>query len=147
MDEKVEYLSFIQSIITRMSDRSFKLKELAISLTVAIFAIAKFKNKWVDSITYLAPIILFWFLDSYYLNIERKFRKKYDEAQKDSGCSFDLSLNGIGPCARVSKKCFDCELSDSDNKSLCFWICLGSKTELFYYCGLMIAILIRIIFY
>ncbi len=147
MDEKVEYLSFIQSVITRMSDRSFRLKELAISLTVAIFAIAKFKNKWVDSIAYLAPIILFWFLDSYYLYIERKYRKKYDEVLKGSGCNFNLSLDGIGPCARVSKKCFNCELRDSDNKSLCFWTCLRSKTELFYYCCLLATIFVRIIFY
>lgn len=147
MNGKIEHLSFIQSIITRMSDRSFRLKELAITLTLATLAIAKFHNKWIDSIIYLLLIILFWFLDSYYLHIERKYRKKYDEVLKENQFDFFLSLDGVGPCSRVSRKCFHCDSVTSENKSLCFWACFKSKTELFYYGVLISVILIKIIFY
>ena len=77
-DLKIKHLEMIQSIISRMSQNSFSLKGWTITLVAGIFALAaKDANLSFFLISYV-PIILFWFLDSYYLQMERKYRVFYN---------------------------------------------------------------------
>jgi len=78
-EEKIQHLEFIQNIITRMNTNSFQLKGIAITLVSAFLGIyAGTKNV---SFVFLGilPTLLFWFLDSYYLLQERKFRGVYND--------------------------------------------------------------------
>lgn len=83
-EEEIKHLEFIQNIITRMNTNSFQIKGMAVTIVSALLAIyASEKNPDFVLIT-IFPLILFWFLDSYYLTQERKFRGVYNDLLKDN---------------------------------------------------------------
>lgn len=78
-EAKIKYLELIQNVISRMNANSFKIKGWMITVLSALLALyANGKN---DLYIYLAivPILLFWILDAYYLQQERKYRKLYED--------------------------------------------------------------------
>ncbi|MBE7646730.1 hypothetical protein F7644_12145 [Tenacibaculum finnmarkense genomovar ulcerans] len=78
-DNKIKHLEFIQNIITRMNSNSFQLKGMVITIVSALLAVYA-SNKNQDFILIaIVPSILFWFLDAYYLQQERKFRGMYND--------------------------------------------------------------------
>ena len=86
MEDKISHLQMIQSIIDRMGKNSFSLKGWSVGIMIAIYAFAgQNYNKAV--IVTLIPLIIFWILDSYYLMLERKYRRLYDD--------FDMNFNNI----------------------------------------------------
>ena len=81
-EEEIKHLEFIQNIITRMNTNSFQIKGMAIAIVSALLAVyASEKNPDFLLVT-IFPLILFWFLDSYYLTQERKFRGVYNDLLK-----------------------------------------------------------------
>jgi len=71
----IEEIKVIQDIIKRMASNSFSIKAWTITLIVATLL---FKgNSHHTFITFL-PLLAFWFLDAYYLQQERLFRKVYE---------------------------------------------------------------------
>jgi len=72
----IEEIKIIQDIIKRMADNSFKIKAWAITLVVATLLIKSNVN---NSFIAFIPLITFWFLDAYYLQQEKIFRKVYDD--------------------------------------------------------------------
>lgn len=76
---KARHLEMIQRVISRMASNSFMLKGWAITLAAGVFALsAKDSNNLYFLIAYV-PIILFWFLDSLYLQMERQFKVLYKD--------------------------------------------------------------------
>ena len=73
------YLSILQNVIGRMGTNSAGCKTWCIALVSAIVVILSDKANpdyiWVT----LIPITLFFFLDSFYLGLESRFRQRYDE--------------------------------------------------------------------
>ena len=68
----------IQSVIDGIGKNSFSLKGWAVGVMIAIYAFAgQNYNKAV--IVTLIPLIIFWILDSYYLMLERKYRRLYND--------------------------------------------------------------------
>lgn len=100
-EDKKEHLKMIEDIITRMASNSFQLKSWTVSLISAILIFADFKNEicfiWIAYI----PIIVFWILDAFYLQLERKYRGLYNLVQKDyvnktdNVSCFDMSTKNI----------------------------------------------------
>jgi len=82
-EAKIAHLGFIQGVINRMGGNSFLVKGWTVALVAAIFALAsKDANQ---SFIYIAllPIIVFWFLDAYYLHQESLFRELYAAVAND----------------------------------------------------------------
>ena len=77
-EEKRQHLEFIQNIITRMNANSFQLKGIAITIVSAMLAIYVSTENIIFVFLGILPTLLFWFLDSYYLQQERKFRGVYN---------------------------------------------------------------------
>lgn len=76
---KIKHLEFIQNVITRMNTNSFQIKGWSIVIVSALLAIyASTKNSYFFLAAVL-PTLIFWFLDAYYLNQERKFRGLYND--------------------------------------------------------------------
>jgi len=79
--EKAQHREFVQSVITRMNTNSFHLKGLMITLVSAFLGV--FASSSDISLNFLLiPIplvVLFWFLDAYYLQLERQFRGIYND--------------------------------------------------------------------
>ncbi|MBW1716029.1 MAG: hypothetical protein JRJ77_09420 [Deltaproteobacteria bacterium] len=73
------YLSILQTVISRMASNSAGCKTWCITLVsamvVVIANIDKHDYIWIG----LVPIVLFFFLDSYYLGLERRFRALYND--------------------------------------------------------------------
>ncbi len=75
----IKHLEFIQAVITRMNTNSFQIKGWAITIAAALLAVfASTKNELFILVS-LLPVAVFWFLDTYYLMQERKFRGLYND--------------------------------------------------------------------
>ena len=90
MEDKRKHLEFIQNIITRMNSNSFHIKGLAITLVTALMAVYASTNNVAFIYLGIVPLMLFWFLDSYYLQQERKFRGVYNDV---TGLKNDVEVN------------------------------------------------------
>ena len=73
------HLQFIQNVITRMNVNSFQVKTWTVSIIVALVALAVNSKNYMYILISVVPTILFWTLDSYYLQQERKFRGLYKD--------------------------------------------------------------------
>ena len=70
----VEELKIIQDIIKRMAFNSFLIKGWSISLVVATLLLKG--NKYQVLIAFI-PLLVFWFLDAYFLWQEKMYRELY----------------------------------------------------------------------
>ena len=78
-DAQLKHLEFIQNVITRMNTNSFQIKGWSVTLVSALLAIfATTKNDYFVLVA-IFPAVVFWFLDTYYLMQERKFRGLYND--------------------------------------------------------------------
>lgn len=82
-DDQRQHLAFIQDVITRMNSNSFSLKGLMITIIAALVALFVGNN---DKVIYLTIafflVLIFWFLDAYYLKMEKQYRMLYEDAVK-----------------------------------------------------------------
>lgn len=92
-DHKVSHLEMIQGVINRMAGNSFALKGWAVTLVAGIFALSSKDADRTYFIVAYIPIIVFWFLDSYYLLQERLFRSLYEDARKPNSTVTNFSMN------------------------------------------------------
>lgn len=93
MENKLKHLEFIQLVITRMNINSFLLKGWSVTLVAALFAFAA-KDTNIDYvlITYVSTPI-FWWLDGYYLSLERQYRQLYNVTKDKTPDEIDFDMN------------------------------------------------------
>jgi hypothetical protein len=72
------YLGILQGVINRMASNSASCKTWCITIVSAIAVIIADKSNPVYVWVSLVPILLFLFLDSYYLGLEQRFRDIYN---------------------------------------------------------------------
>lgn len=93
ISDKHKHLEFIQASISRMSGNLFLLKGWSVTLIAALFALAaKDTNKAYIVVAYF-PLFIFWFLDGYFLAMERRFRSLYEHVRKLNEEEIDFSMN------------------------------------------------------
>lgn len=74
-----DYFKIIQGVINRMAKNSFLIKAWTITLVSAILVLTlSLLNIFVLSIL-IGVTVIFWGLDSFYLRLERIYRKFYNE--------------------------------------------------------------------
>ena len=78
-NEQIKHLEFIQGIINRMNSNSFAIKGWAITIISALLALYASSSNVVYIFIAIIPTVIFWSLDSYYLQQERKFRGLYSD--------------------------------------------------------------------
>lgn len=93
MEHKLKHLEFIQSVIKRMTNNAFLLKGWVITIISLLIVISVNRNSYDYLIIAFLPIIVFWFLDSYYLNQERLFRDLYNKVRKQKEDEIDFSMS------------------------------------------------------
>lgn len=71
----IEEVKIAQDIIKRMAGNSFNVKTWTVTLIVATLL---FKGNNDHIFIAFIPLVAFWYLDSYYLQQERLFRKVHD---------------------------------------------------------------------
>lgn len=78
-DEMIAHLPLIQGVINRMGNNSFLIKGWTVTLVAAIFALSAAGTNQNFIFIALIPIVVFWFLDSFYLKQERLYRELYND--------------------------------------------------------------------
>lgn len=127
--EKIEYLKMIQEVIARMSTISSVVKGFSITASVALTAImgCDFVQNWMLWI-FLIPLLALMFLDIYYLSLEKKYRKLYEEVRTD--------LHVVDFSLELPKNIYNIN----------FWDCFVSKSILYFHLPIMVMYLIVCIF-
>lgn len=77
-DPHAKDLEFIQDIISRLSENSFKIKGWSITLIVVVLL---FRTRDLHLLVAFIPLFGFWTLDAYYLKLERRYRSMYEDAR------------------------------------------------------------------
>ena len=72
------YLGILQSVINRMASNSAGCKTWCITIVSAIIVLISDKSNPIYVWVSVVPILLFLFLDSYYLGLEQRFRDSYN---------------------------------------------------------------------
>ena len=121
-DKEIKHLEMIESVIERMGQNSFALKGWTMTLVVAICAFSAAGTERKFALVAIAPIIAFWFLDSFYLQKERKYRELYKNVTAHKAEPFNMDISNI-----------------TGNKTA-FNKCLFSVTEWLFYLVCIIAI-------
>lgn len=110
----LEHLKLVEQQIQRMADNSFKIKNWAITAIGGALLywlkadVPKYNMSWLMIFIILATF-MFWWLDAYYLTLEKCYRKLYMRVQEEEENSYDLSikryfkLNTIN-CVAISSK-------------------------------------------
>lgn len=101
-EDQVKHLEFVQGVITRMNANSFSIKTWAVTLVaafMAMYASGDNHNHWYF-IAAIVPTIICWCLDTYYLRMERAYRKLYEEVLKGETINFEMKLK------KQHKECF-----------------------------------------
>lgn len=109
---KVEYLQMIQEPICHMSTISAIFKGFAATIVAGIAALPYNEvNTWILGLSF-SPVILFAFLDIYYLRLEKQYRFLYEQVRSDTHeIDFSMELTKDNKAAK-SRIC-DCLKSPS----------------------------------
>lgn len=92
MEEKLKHLEFIQGVITRMNSNSFSIKTWMVTIIAAFLAMyASDGNNTTYLLIAVIPTCAFWLLDTYYLAMERQYRKLYNEVRSGENYNLDMS--------------------------------------------------------
>ena len=78
-ESRIRYLEAIQRVIDRLSNISFILKGWAVSLVAGLMALAASNTNQNFVLIAYIPIVVFWFLDAYFLMMERQYRELFKE--------------------------------------------------------------------
>ena len=91
-EEKIKHLEFIQDVITRMNSNSFQMKGWMVAIVSALLAVFASTQNHRFVLVAILPAVIFWFLDTYYLWQERKFRGVYNDVAGISDQPKDIKL-------------------------------------------------------
>lgn len=98
-DNKRKHLEMIQGVINRMASNQFLFKGWSITLIAAIATFSANDNSPALMTIPIVATLLFWFVDAYYLMLERAFRNLYNDvsAKDEDNVDFNMSIadNGI----------------------------------------------------
>mgnify|MGYP000792865242 CR=1 FL=1 len=129
-DNKIAYLQMIQEPIGRMSTASAIFKGFSATIVAGIAALSYGEvNTFILGLSFV-PVILFAFLDIYYLRLEKKYRFLYEQVRRD-----------------IHEVDFSMELSDDDKEAEArIWDCIKSPSIWLFYPA-MIAILLVVMYF
>ncbi|WP_128931678.1 hypothetical protein [Bradyrhizobium zhanjiangense] len=101
-DLRLKHLEMLQSVVTRMAAQCATLKNYCVSISVAIAGFAISLQRPIVALLSLVPIFAFAFLDGRYLQLERRFRRRFDEVRAegwDAQPAFDMGnkANPVSP--------------------------------------------------
>lgn len=99
---QVKHLEMIQDIVDRMNRNSFQIKAIVAVIIAGILTLySRVPNVWILYMG-IAPVILFWILDSFYLQTERKFLALYkDIVDNPTSANYKEFAMPIGNYRRV----------------------------------------------
>jgi len=92
-ENKIKHLEFIQLTITRMAYNSFLIKGWLMLWFVWVAWISTILDIELYILMVWVIWIIFWWLDAYYLCLERKFRDLYNQVRKKDETEIDFNMS------------------------------------------------------
>ncbi len=115
---KLEHLKMLQAVITRMASNSFMVKGWCVTLVSALLALSAKDARFMVFVAYL-PVLMFWWLDAFFLHQERLFRELYDHVRTNEKEESDFSMKTLSQKSDPKSK-VDPQLKVAFSKTL-FW--------------------------
>ncbi|MHA7863368.1 hypothetical protein [Flagellimonas marinaquae] len=91
-ENRVKHLEFIHNVIDRLSHKSFLVKSWSITTITALMAFGIDKGDYRIFIVGFPVSLLFWYLDSHYLWLEKSFRQLYDAVIKKEVKAMSMNI-------------------------------------------------------
>ena len=123
MEQKLKHLEFIQGVINRLATNSFQMKGWSVVLVAATLVLLARENKLHAAFIALAPILVFWALDGYFLWQERLYRALYDHVRTLDKSQIDFSMDAA-----------------LHGRNTSWWKTVMSCTLIAFYIGLILAL-------
>ena len=131
----LEYFKILQNTITRMAQNSFLIKAWSITIIAGISVLTfSFINSFIFAVL-IGVIIVFWILDSYYLRLERLYRKLYENV-------VDIFNN---PSMKAQIRLFDMKYESFTDQVYTIPRIMFSKLEGLFYITLILAMCFLIV--
>lgn len=115
---KLEHLKMLQTVIARMASNSFQVKTWCVMLVSALLGLAAKDAKNMVFVAFL-PVLIFWWLDAFFLHQERLFRELYDHVRTSNQEESDFSMRTLSQKSDPKSK-VDPQLKVAFSKTL-FW--------------------------
>ena len=98
MEPELKHLEFIQGVVDCLASDSFRLKGWSVVLVAALFVVLAVQGRIELAAVGIAPVLLFWGLDGYFLWQERLFRALNDHVRglEDGEVDFSMNTNAFG---------------------------------------------------
>lgn len=91
---KIKHLELIQGVINRLANNSFLIKGWTITVFLAGLGFFLNQKQSLALLIIVFVIIIFWFLDAFYLKQERLYRRLYSEVAKNGFVKrFDMDVS------------------------------------------------------
>lgn len=78
-ENTIKHLEFIQDSINRFASNSFQMKGWMLTIVSALLGFYANFNNTKFALVAILPVLIFWGLDSYYLQLERQLRGIYND--------------------------------------------------------------------
>lgn len=76
-EARLRHLELIQEVVKRLAGNGFRMKSWSVTLVGVFLGLAVDSGNWGLALASIAPTIVFWGLDGYFLRSERLFRELY----------------------------------------------------------------------
>ena len=131
-NNRIAYLQMIESIIDRMSNKSGNIKGFAVTVVAGATALSYEKAGTYTLILPFLSVLIFLWLDLYYLGMERKYKFFYNQVCHGREVDFSLSLD-----------LKESEIKEAKAKK---WQCLASKSIYYFYIPLVALMVVILVF-
>ena len=100
-----KHLEINQGVISRMAENSRSCKIWCVTLVAAILVLVARTGQPQHALIALAPVVLFYVLDAYYLSLERGFRRSYSSfiLQLREGRVTSSDLFSVAPSGSIPR--------------------------------------------
>lgn len=92
-ETKIKHLELIHNVIDRLSHKSFLVKSWSITAITALMAFGIDKEDYRIFLIGFPVSIIFWYLDSQYLWLEKVFRKLYEGVRNKEVKSMSMDIS------------------------------------------------------
>ena len=132
-DAQIKHLEIIQDAIKRMAANSFQIKGWMLTIVSALLGFYANTGNTKFALVAVLPVLVFWGLDSYFLQQERKIRGVYNDVVNPDKAQVKVGL-------------FEMPLQNYSEGKYSFWNVFTSQTMVILYLSIA-AILLAINFF
>lgn len=91
--DHAKHLEMVQRVIDRMAQNSFYLKGWSVTIVAAVFILVARTNNYGWLWIALLPCLSFWWLDSFFLKMERLYKALFDSVRLGTNEDGPYSMN------------------------------------------------------